>query len=162
RYDGEAEGLPEFNHRSNDGAVVRVLGDPADQALVDLQLVQAQLPEMLQRGEAAPEVVDGQCDPRSSEPVDRSAHLTGVLDDLALGDLHDQLVGDARVADAVQDLIDERPLVQVAHADVDGCLKTDAEVVPLPKLIDDGLDGEPGEHLHERSRFSDPEYVIRT
>ena len=84
--------MAEGDDRAGDGGIVGAAGDVADEAAVDLELVNRQLLEVAERRIAGAEVVDGQADALLLEQAEGLDGTLGVLHDKGLGDLQFEII----------------------------------------------------------------------
>ena len=94
----EVEGAAELDDRLDDGPVAGVGRDALHEAGIELEQVDRQVLQLGHRGEARPEVVDGDLDAERLEPPQDARRLLGLLQHGVFGDLDAQaLAGDALV-----------------------------------------------------------------
>ena len=104
----QAEGVGEADDGPDDGQVVGVVSEVADEAAVDFQDVDGQRFELGEGAVPGAEVVDRDLDPEGAEPVQGGQRLLGVPDECLLGDLQGQVPAvQTGVAQGAADGVDE-------------------------------------------------------
>src|SRR5690606_11032552 len=88
----QAQGLAERNDGASEGAVVRVPGDVANEAAIDLESVDGEAPKVGKGRIAHPEIIQIDHDAHGLECIELHPAVVAVLEQYAFRDLEDELV----------------------------------------------------------------------
>src|SRR5215471_2524512 len=111
-HGGDPERAPDLADRLDHAAVHRVLGDVTDELSIDLQEVHRQGLQIDERGNPAAEVIERKAAAAALELAHQVARVREARHRSGLGDLEAQGARNRRLADALQDEIDERLLIE--------------------------------------------------
>lgn len=116
----EVERARELDHRRHHRLVDRVDAEIADERAVDLQIVERQVLQVAERGQAAPEIVERELAAHAVQHADEALRMLDVRDDRVLGDFERKLVRrDAGAVEHVDDELQERRIAERLSREVD-------------------------------------------
>src|SRR5690606_22674541 len=87
RNDALAERAPDLYDRADETLVDGIVQQVADEAAVDLQVVDRELPQVVEGAEARSKVIEGEAAPDLAQGIDHAPGLFVVGDRRGLGDL---------------------------------------------------------------------------
>ena len=153
--------MRDADDRLDDRAVVRVT-QVADERLVDLDLVDRELPQTGERRVTGAEVVDRQPDAEAGEPLEHRQRPTRVTHDVRLGDLQREHVRrDAEAAELLPDAVDDAAVQEIAQGHVHRHRQGPAPAVPGHLLLQ-GLAQDPAGERDDRARvFRERDELVR-
>nr|AHE14884.1 hypothetical protein asmbl_17 [uncultured bacterium] len=161
RDDPHPEVVRELHDRAGDERLVLAGRHAQHEALVDLQLVQRQLPQQGQRRVAGPEVVHRQPQAQRVQVGEHRPVADALLDDAALGELEgEQLPGDAVPAQRPPHPVDQVRLGQRPRGEVDRDRQRDVLVQPAPAPVQRAVEHEVGERTDPADLLGQADEVV--
>jgi hypothetical protein len=91
-HDFQPEGARQATDRRDDRMILRLVGQPGDEAAIDLEGIDREPAQVRQSRIAGAEVVDGQADAQSLQAFHRVQRDPGIAQQRGLGDLQAQLL----------------------------------------------------------------------
>eukprot|EP01136_Pigoraptor_vietnamica_P023555 Opistho-1_new@75768 len=115
-----AQALPQTDQSLDDPGTFALAGHRADEAAVDLDLVQPEAAQVIEARIAGPEIVEGDADPRCPQRAQDIAGVVEIGDERALGHVDFEPFGcDARFREDLLDALRELLVTELAGMDVD-------------------------------------------